>query len=677
MIERTEIYKKVAVMLHILRQGRPLRQVIDKRSEKNLQLMAAQQPDETAFILDQLFRLHSLSQTPDKISVAKGLSASQVIEQLGSGLGPWLALMGEGRELAFKKLKLKGELPEPADDFAPPNVRLQEYEEVQTLTELKRSFAEENRSFLEKDEEIAKLTLFNLAWRTRIMLYKMQETLAAEKKLPEVPEENLGRPAVYLLVDLLRQVSVDFPYWPGAPISKIEEAGSLILAGNFPAADATLVSLTDQLDKELEKLEGGRLRDELAARQPVPDRLLDAELLELAKKRYKISFTTAGLWMIPEKGFRKVGPVLQGRVIDHSVSEDKVVRREQHQIDGITEEIGANAHFYAVLTGLAELFTCLPEQVEYEPAQTLLARGFLAYEHGQVRQKFKVKLMVKLALELVGTAARYREKGTQKRLLGFAAAMLRLSARQLLARNDVLGNQLRHIVVKQQVAMAIITRNLVRDNNLRALSESLTQSLTNRDMINWPPLPIELRRLVVEARNALTIDETTEPGIKSAAERLGNLVGLFAKITRLIGEKRALKRRIDAARHDHRQVFRGLGETGENAVRTGDRAIAYTADLLKEIERINEAITFTIAQAAKKALLIRYDLAHKNDLAESVADQQKWLEKELALFNAIGRLDATYQIVIDARGNEIGVAHPSDARSLKLRTVEAQFSISY
>ncbi|MBU0672545.1 MAG: hypothetical protein KJ732_05925 [Candidatus Margulisbacteria bacterium] len=657
-------YQAVRRVMSALRRDNRLRSLITRGSELNLRRQAINYPSQTRAFLKNLLRLESLAIPINKIVVPKSLPEIQnreVFKRLGE-MGFVFRLIDKDGVLDLRRagLKLK------------PGYRdlTLEFEEYGVLEELRSSFHGENREVIQNDLELSNLTLYYDLWMVRVLLYRAGEQKSAALKEENPTAFHESRSIVATIAKFLREMSTDFP----TPIvefrQRISKAADLLADFNNPAANAALVSLTARLEEEIEAQEEKRVRQERHSGIPAPQNLIEEELVRLAQRRYKISFSEDGIWVIPQGGFRQIGPVMQKKIIDHQVESEKVIRRAQHILDSITEQISINGNFRAMLEGFAQILRS-PEarEIDYPQLISGLAQSFLNYENGIVRPKFKVRLMLKLALELVNTASKARDQQSENRLLKFAGMMLSISSRELVRLNTNLGHQLRLIAAKQELQMTIIAQNLVRDTDLRTLSESLLNSLTNRKIMNSARLAGDLRQLAVEARDSLEVDEQTEVGIQRCKGRIENLISLLAKVRRLIHEKERSRTDIEKARERHRIEYRRLAAGGQREGVTPLRnlAIEYAQEKLRDIRHINEELNFSVANAAKEALLIQRDLANKH-AAEDVDTQVQFLAEHQEVFEHIARMDIDYSMTYGTRGEELGEAHSFDIWKLDLKT---------
>lgn len=673
-------HRAVRRVVDALRGQSRLRQFITLRSEKVLQNQAVDRPAPTRAFLKNLLRLERLAIPISQVVVPDKLTEFQNQELLGrlGEMGFVFKLIDEAGVLDLRRAGLKRNLGHR-------DLTL-EFEEYEILQELRSSFQDEkNLEVLKKDVEISDLTLYYNLWVVRVLLYKVGELKAATKREGNPTAEGEARSIMVNIAGFLEEVSNNFPTRRDDLLDKISRAAARLREFNNPAANAALVSANTRLEKVIEKQEKLRILRERRSSKRIPKNIFKEELLHLAERRYKISFSADGIWVIPQGGFRRKGPVRQKRIINHHVDTEKVLRRTQHIVDSITEGIAANSHFRAMLEGFAQVLRSLAT-IDYKQVLAGLAKSFLAYENGIVRPKFKTKLMLKLALELVRTASVCRDPKAEKRLLGFAGSMLKMAARELVSLNRNLAVQLQRLAAKQELVTEIVARNLVRDANLRAFSGSLVNSLTNRRMMNSLGLAFKLRQLAVDAGKALQIDEHSPVGIQRAGKRIKRLVNLLAKIRRLIQEKDQFRRNYRRARTRYTIELENI-----KAARKGDlaaaqeelesinqryqarlvtlreKAIKYAQEKLESIKEHNANIAETLGEAAKEALLIRYDLANRYD-EENEEAQIPFLAQHQEIFDKIAGLDAEYEIVYGSRGEELGTASSFDVWRLGLKT---------
>ncbi|MFH1347244.1 MAG: hypothetical protein ABIH22_00990 [Candidatus Margulisiibacteriota bacterium] len=668
-------------------RGDRLRQFITLRSEKNLQRQAVDRPTPTRAFLKNLLRLERLAVPITKVVFPESLSKLQNRELFGrlGEMGYLFGLIDGNGVLDLRRAGLKRNL-------GYHDLTL-EFEEYAILKELRGSFQdEENHKVLKKDVEISDLTLYYNLWVVRILLYKVGELRAVAKREGNPTAEGEALGIMVSLAKFLGELSRDFgELYKGfsakrsIPLEKISRAASLLKEFNNPAANATLVPITDQLDKLIETQEGNRIQRERRSGKRPPKNMLEEELVRLAERRYKISFSPDGIWVIPQGGFRRQGPVRQKQIIDHHVDAEKVARRTQHIIDSITEGIAVNAHFRAMLEGFVEVLR-YSTTIDYEQVLNGLAKSFLAYENGIVRPKFKTKLVLKLALELVRTASVCRDQKAERRLLNFAGSMLRMAAGELVVLNGNLAVQLERLAVKKKLVTEIVARNLVRDANLRTFSGSLVNSLTNSKMMNSIGMTGQLRQLAVDVADALEIDEQSPTGMRRTGKRIKELVKLLAKVRRLILEKDNFRRNFIRARIRYTIELDNIKAARKSDIEAAqeelesikqryqarlaalrEKGIKYAQEKLESIKEHNANIAETLGEAAKEALLIQYNLVNKY-VEEDEEAQISFLAEHQEIFDRIKQMDAVYLTVYGSRGEDLGTASSFDVWRLGLTT---------
>ncbi len=546
-----------------------------------------------------------------------------------------------------------------------------EFEEYRVLDQLRASFQkEENLEILKKDAEISNLTLYYNLWMVRVLLYKVGEQKSAAKRDGNLTILAEARDVIAKLSVFLKELAGDFPIRNEEVKGHISNAIAELVKFNNPTADAALAAAAKKLEDVVEKQEKTRIFKERRSSKRPPKNIIEEELVHLAQRRYKISFSSDGAWIIPEGGFRRMGPALQKQIIPHRVALEKVVRREQHKLDEISQKIAINADFRSMLEGFDRVLRS-PNPIDYEQVTSVVASSYLAYEKGKVRPKFKVKLLLRLALELVKTAELCHEEEAQKRLQGFAGTMLKIAAAQLDILNQNLGNQLRRIAAKQKLQMEIIRQNMVRDASLRSFSQSVLRSITNQAVMNltWPAW--KLRELSARAREVLRIREETEEEIKRCAKRIGHLTNLFAKIGRMINEKEKFRESITSVKKKCGVEAENLRASGKEDKIMGlkARAVEVARENLSRLASHNEEIALTLAEIAREALLIQYDVENKGK-AQDPEEETRFIEEHTDIFNAIAGLNERYYTVLDFQNEPMGRAHRFDVKKLKLKTLE-------
>ena len=651
----------VSRVLNQLRHGRRLRSLITRGSQLNLHYLAYQHANPTRAFLKNLLRMDALAVPIERIVIPESLSEFQnrdLLKQLGR---PRILFdLVQGGVLDLRRAGLKSK----------PGYRdlTREFEEYQTLEKLRDSFQGNNLEILRSDPEISNLTLYYNLWMVRVLLYRAGEQKSAANKEGNFTALAEAKDVMAKLGGFLEELCAHFPVRKPQYQAWMIKAAGLIRDFNNPAADLVLTTVTERLEKQIENQEITRVRRERRSRKRRPKNIIEEELVHLAQRRYKISFSPEGTWLIPEGGFRRVGPALQRQVISHRVDPEKVVRREQHKLDEISQRIAVNADFRSMLEGFARILRS-PNPIDHDQVISAIAGSCAAYEQGKVRPKLKIKLTLKVALELVKTSELFENKEAQKRLRKFAGTMLDMAARQLGILNGNLGVQLRRIAAKQRLQMEIIAQNMVRDANLRTFSEAVLRSITNRKIMNSAGRAGAMRQLAVAAKQTLLIKDETEEGIKRSAERVKHIVNLFAKVRRLINEKDKFRNAISNARKRYAVEAKHL-RAGGNEDKLSDltlQAVEIARENLKSLAGHNEEIAFTLAEIAREALLIQYDLAHKHS-EENTEEQFEFLADHQSVFSGISELNRGYSMTYGAQGEELGLAHGFDIWRLKLRT---------
>lgn len=649
--------------MNVIRGERPLRKVISRRAELRLRFLAEVCPAQTRRILKNLLFLHDAGRPIQKISVADELYSPRNRRLLDCLAANFYGL--EERISAEGTVDLASGAKHGKLGYEDLTAGFDEY---QLIAELRPTYQGQNRRMIEADREINDLTLYYVNWKLRVFLYKIGEQKSAARGEGNEVAELEARAKMVRVADYLQELATDYPVLSDGIREKISRAAEQLRGFNNPAADAALVPVTLYLEKRIEEQETKRIRKERASGIARPQNILEEELLRLAERRYKASFSPNGAWILPQGGFRGAGAVMRKSIIDHHIPEEKVVRREQHRIDRITRQIAINAHHISVFGTMAELLATGEEPV-YQKAASSLARGYLAYEKGIVRAKFKAKLMLKLALELVGNARICRAPKARLRLGQFAAAMLRMVARELVGLNAELGRQLQKITAKQGLVVKIITRQLARDANIRSFSETLLEALSDKKAMNSILMATELRQMAFDLIAAPGMEEGAPPGIRRVRERAGQLADIFTQVGGLIQEKNGYRESFSRTRDRFQCEYHILAASGQEE-KIGPlriQAVAMGGKDIKNISICNQKINAALVEAAKQAILMQHDLATKFQ-DESAEAQLIFLAEQRSIISQVEALDAGYQKVFGAHGEDLGDACSFDIGELKLKT---------
>jgi len=648
-------------VMDILRGERPLEELITPDSEKRLIDLAVQFPTEIRKFLKALVALHYRGLRLSQIVVPANLGETQnreVLKRLGSS--EFLSGLIENGVLDLRKAGLKEKI----------RVRdlTEGFEDYKIMREVRDSYQGENLEFIKEDFEIREITLYQNLWSMLSVIYFAGEIRAAARagKDPHgLEEEN----AVYSLVSaelenlaknfpmegVLLEIPEEFPFGENSPASRIARAAELFRKGNHPAAKLGLRTLAERLETEIGILETKRLERERATPVKRPENVIGESLLAFAKARHQISFD-GGFWIIPEGKCFREGPAIVKKRVPHKVAEEKVVRREQHKYESISRKIPVNSDFKLILETLSRALR-RGTGVNLDEMLAALKRTFKAYELGKVREKFRAKLMVKLAINLIRTAGMVDDPAGKTRLMSFAATACEMTARQLDILNAVLARQLTFIAPKIKLETEIIAQHLVRDTNLLIFSNSLMNSITNRRMMNDAVKAWILHRLASNARSVLTVDESTEPGIRRCAERIEEIRKKFARIGGMNQTKEKFRKAIIDARENYEEALR------RDALQIVRENLAKITGYNKEIEELLRSI-------AREALLIRYEVEHKAQTELNTDDVNAYLDGQAELFEAIARAHSNYRIAIGSKGDVLGEAHPYDIAYFKWKPQE-------
>ncbi len=664
-------------VMDILRGDRPLEELITPDSEKRLVGLAVQFPAEIRKFLKALAALHHRGLRLSRIAVPANLSGPQnraALESLGNP--DFVSGLTENGVLDLCRAGLKRKI----------RVRdlTEGFEDYKILREVRGSYQGENLEFIKEDFEIREITLYQNLWSVLSVIYFAGELRAAARagKDPQkLAEENAGYSLVstelenlarnFPLEGVLLEIPEEFPFGGNSPASRIAGAAELFRKGNHPAAKLGLRTLAERLETEIGILETKRLERERATPVKRPNNVIGESLLAFAKARHQISFD-GGFWIIPEGKCFREGPAIIRKKAPHRVAEEKVVRRERNKYESISRKIPVNTDFKLILETLSRMLR-RGTGVNLEETLAVLKRTFKAYKLGKVREKFKAKLMVKLAINLIRTAAMVDDPAGKARLMSFAAAACEMTARQLDILNAVLARQLTFIAPRIKMETEIIAQHLVRDTNLLIFSNSIKNSVTNRRIMNDPVKAWILYHLACNARSVLTVDELTEPGIRRCAERIEEIGKKFARIGGMNQSKEKFRKAIIDARKKYELEVSYLAPAErpgrEEALRRD--ALQIVRENLVKIRDYNREIEELLRAIAREALLVRYEVEHKAQAELTADDVNAYLNEQAELFEAIARAHSNYRIAIGSKGDVLGEAHSYDIAYFKWKPQEA------
>lgn len=597
--------------------------MISDKSKTRLYHLATFHPAAAKEFFDNLLLLHLFGLPVKKMVLKDQIDDPQVLKDLACVTTVSERLLKEGGQLSFTAGGGKETRSDPAVDLDAERI----------FSEIRECFKAENQKIMAADAEIRALTLYRALWLGRILLYRAGETRAAGLA------QDLANGVLRATADVLEEIcgSLD----DGKPMrNDILKAARLIKEGNHPAANAKLLAVTASLEKFIGRCEVERISRPLSVRRAAVE---GEEILR------QITVSPDGTWVLPQRGFRRAGPVLRRELIEHHVEREAVTRREGHKIDYISSQFLKNADLKSALEGLA-LVLRTGGEIDLDAARTFLAIAYLAYEKGIVRQKFKARLMIELALELLITISWLKPGETTKRLSGFAGSMCSLAAQQLGELNIELCRQLKFISVKKDVLERVIADLFLRAN-LQDLSNRLASFLSDSRLMDQPRLAWLMRAIIEKGEKEAGPGDQAKENIKRSVERLTRLKGLLAQIGRLNQEKELFRKAIIGAR-----------KLSDKA-----KAVGIAEKNLGEIKAHNSKLIKVLTAVAEEIFLIKFDL--ERQAAEVEADSEAiYLRQYEKTFAAINGLNGGYQRIFDAKGEVIGAALPLDIQKLKLRT---------
>jgi hypothetical protein len=677
-VKATQLTRQRTAVRRVLNQLRGtgrLRKLISKECEDRLGFLAELFPNQTRQILKNLLFFHQANMTPTRIKVAKNLHEPRNRKLLKCLAGSDYELLERFDSDGVLDLSRGAKIGKLGYEDLTKN-----FKDYQTLKVLRQKFfikaenpdvkaEKEFKDFVTQDPEFSNLVLFHLLWKVRTLIYRAGEIRSLARQNDDLTTQLNTQAFLINAADFLNDVCDHLPIRVNGMKNGILQVAGLIRRFNTPAANSKLVRLSQILENVITARETRRIIKERSSGIKEPANLIEEELTRLAKRRYKISISPDGIWVIPQAGYRPKGPVRRKQIINPHVPAEKVERRTQHIIDGISQEIAVNAGYLTKLKALAKRLDSAELPVNYQALLLDLNLVHAEYARGIVREKQKIVIILEAAIDLVKAAS--RSINGEKRLLRFTAAILFLATSALNERNRILLRQLQLMLPKQELLDEIIASNIRRDTHIRSFVEILKSSLTNKKMMNSTYYAARLRRLATDMKRTILSGGYQEEGIQCIAARLKDLVFLLNSISKQIQRKNKcrdilinlrLRWQIEIKR------FRALER--HDRVPPYKRYVLDTVrERLGEIRRLNDNINQSLAAALKEALLIQYDLQHKYEKENAVASME-FLEGYTSLFDAVVAMDAEYLTVLSRDGEILCQAHVFDVRKLGLRTLE-------
>jgi hypothetical protein len=661
-------------VLDQLRGTQRLRKLISKRSEDRLGFLAELFPNQTRRILKSLLFFHLNDVSPTRIQVPKSLHEPRnrkILKCLASNDYALLERLSPDGVLDLSRGVKVGKL-----GHADLTEKFDDYQIIKGLREKFFIKAEspdveaerEFKEFVGKDAEFSNLVLFHLLWKVRGLIYRTGEIRDLARQNSNLTAQLNAQAVLINTADFLRDACDHLPVRVNGMKNEILQASGLVRRFNTPAANSKLVRITRILEGVMMAQESRRIVRERSSGIKEPANLIEEELTRLAKRRYKISISPDGIWVIPQAGYRSRGPIRRKQIISPQVPAEKVERRTQHIIDGISQEIAVNAGYLTRLKALAKRLDTA-EPVNYQALLLDLSLVRAEYARGIVFQKQKIVIILEAAVDLARAAS--RSIRGEKRLLRFTASILFLATAALNERNGILLRQLQLMIPKKALLNEIIAQNIRRDTNIRSFVEILKSSLTNRKMMNSSLRATQLRSLAIKTKRSILDVQYQEEGIKRTLVRLDSLIKQLTDVRRLVQRKeRSRNVLVNLRRRCEIEIkrFKALGHYGR-IVPYKRYVLDIVREKLGEIRRINDDINQTLAAALRNALLIQYDLEHKHEAEDSVLIVE-FLGNYVGLFNAVVEMAADYLTVLSKNGKVLGQADIFDVRKLELRTLE-------
>ncbi len=561
---------KVARVIGSLRHGKPLRQLISRKSEVNLQRLAVVRPGQTKAFIKTLARLDQIAMPIDKLVVPAVLAEVQNKKALKPlrQMGVVGRLVCEnGGVLDLRKLGLRNELG--YIDLTPKYKPLQ-------LADY-RAIMKDSRHRLEIDHSLGDLFLFKAVLRLRIDLY----VAGAERSKALARGEQPGMPPDFVaLKEFIDQLTQTFPF--GTTTERLQNKSDLHIASllldrqNNPAADAKLTSLFDDIEK-------------IVSREIV-------ERTRVSPKVTKVAHQAKGCWTITTSGFRQTGLGLKQKgPVTRQVRTPELLSMIQHQVDSIAAERESNLQTMAQLAFLKFRF---PDYWDK------LFEIHLKFTHYDALKKDKATCEMEGALELARVWT-----GPADRL---ARSLLTLAEIDLAQRdNELAAQQQRLTAVKQETEQAIGSR-------LGNFVGEMTDRLTATNLLYDPSITrITIDRLGRYLGSFLR-GKMREEWLRSAKSRMTGTLRLTSLLLDQLQVKLQLLQSLNGARAAYSarrtEIWRRQTDTAtraEEIVRLDGETLATVRTTLAQVTAVNADIQRQLTTAVRLIMRVDHDFLNR------------------------------------------------------------------
>lgn len=333
--------KSVRRVMDILREDRPLDDLITSESEKILMDLAIKYPSDTRAFLKNLIYVYREGRTPSKIVMPSNLGAPQnrwILEKMGSESDFLLSMIIEG----ILDVRQRGGIRfKPSTIDLTPNLRIPSLD-----SELETIGNADAKDEIIKDEELGNLVLFRALLAARIELYELGEAKSAAKRSENAAAYEEYAAKMREFSQKLTALKEGFPFGGIGYREMIKEqidlAKLMVDKMNNPAADTVLSALTPKLMEILEGQKIARVRSTKRAKSKMG--------LRVSSGKIEVVDGLRGECIISSQGYKNTAAgILHKTMIDNKVTTHRILSMIDHEVESVENEKKKNA---ALILGL-------------------------------------------------------------------------------------------------------------------------------------------------------------------------------------------------------------------------------------------------------------------------------------------------------------------------------------
>lgn len=657
-------------VLDTLRRGRPLRDVASREAELRLRFLAEVKPTETGNILRNILFLHHMEGAPRTLSVPDGLYLAinrKLFSRMGNDLNFLAKLIDREGRLALKPEGFRTEAGHVDLTLG--------FRDIQLIKNSSETFLAISKETLAKDHQLATTALINcmreiyegimiatdlkgvaLAKDDVVSLATARATLIyASRTLKEVHDHLPPR----TFAEIRRQLSCG---WGEGKLGLIQ----LLDWGNNVAAGPKAEKILSIIEAKLRAVESKLFQQRTSRRRKMT---ITEDILDIVRRKHGINIDAAGLHTIPQSGFRKREGVMVRDKVKPQTPEDKVLRRTDHIIEGITKELRESIGLRRLLE--RRKLDCFANQID--PASLLgeLSRIQEKFKEVQVDSKKGVRSKLLCAMrKLFRANLKGQEERIVRRLARESGSELNQAVKYLDERLIELGSQLSSLHLKREVEKLIIEVRVDQDRRYVNFSREIIRDLKD-DRLFWKPSRMKALREDIR----LAIEELGDPietGMQRLKERLQRMTIVIGELQKLlIGKYRAedgyrkLKENYKAAK-----TIIDAGRTVEPGITTlGQLNAQYyekVREFLRNLAERNYSIKEKRIELMCLAELMKNDIANKYEEfdLEKIVEQLAQFEEEIM---RMADRDSNYVMATAKDGTVLEKVLLRDANKLDLK----------